>query len=208
MPEFLTVYDLVLYYIVLYSPYILIAVSGVVVIWLFATKSFTRRKFLRANFYGEAKEVIHQKVFEKDLLQEGKNILFVHKIKGAKSNKKQKYEVINDSVYYDKGKPNLNYKFGSSKPINPTTWNTPDNFTAEEIASIADTAVWKDLLSSIFSRKEMIILFLIIINMAATAINVYFTYDTQGAINRLIGFDVKMHPITPVGVPVEIPVKP
>lgn len=207
MPEFLTVYELVQYYLILSLPYVLIAGAGVVVVWLFATKSFTRRKFLRANFYGEAKEVIHQKVFEKDLLQEGKNILFVHKTRGSK--KQGKYEVINTSVFYDKGKPNLNYKFGSAKPVDPTTWTTPKEFSAEEIASISDTAVWKDLLLSIFSRKEMIILFLIVIDMVIGGINIYFTYSNIQTLDSLIDVVVKRLPIIPpIGVPVEIPVKP
>jgi len=207
MPEFLTVYELVQYYIVLYIPYILIAASGVVVVWLFATKSFSRRKFIRANFYGEAKEVIHQKVFEKELLQEGQTVLFVHKTKGTK--KQGKYEVISKSVYYDKGKPNLNYKFGSPKPIDPTTWESPKEFTSEEIGKISDSVVWKDLLSSIFSRKEMIILFLIIVNIAMVGLNVYFTYNTIQTLDRLISVITQRLPvIPPVGVPIEIPVKP
>jgi len=171
MAQPITVYETVLYYIILYLPYVLFAVAGTVILWLLKTRSFTRGKYLTAKFLGEAKEIVSQKVFDKDLIIEGDKTFFEH---GKKNKNKGRYEVMHSGVFYEKGKSNSLYHFGNPQPLDISTLKIPKSYGAAEIQSISDTKVWKDLLSSIFSRKEIIILFLVGINIAATAVNVLY----------------------------------
>jgi len=203
MVQQLTVYELVFSYILLFAPYILIGSASIVVIWLIKTKSFSSKKYLTANFIDESKEIVKVKVFDKNLEQLGEKIFFNHL--------KAKYEVINKAIFYDNHKPNALYKVGNPRPLDIATFKIPDKYSATEIEGISNTKVWQDLLSSIFSRKEMIILFLICINIGATAINIYFTYNNVNTIEQLIRLIIERLPVIPVnpsGPRIEIPVNP
>lgn len=206
-----TIYELVFSGI---YPYIIIGLSAGItglILYLIKNRSFTKEKFITGNFIDEQKQLHRSKIFEKNLHTVGKFIFAKFKY----GDKEGLYQVNPEGyspVFYNTGKPNIFWKVGNTKPMDPLTFKIPKDFGAVEIKSMSDAKVALELNQSIYSKKEIILFFLVIIGIAVTGVLAYMTWNNAQSIDNLIKVLIDRFPVITQrpNLPnqVEIPAKP